>query len=221
MTIDVLVAEDHGAVRAGLVLVLNNADGIRVVGEAANGAEAVTLARALRPDVALMDVRMPEVDGVAATRVLVSERLCEVLVLTNFDLDAYLFALLRSGAAGFLLKSVEAAGLIEAVRSVAAGDGVLTPRTTRRLISAFAEVEVSGSAHRPEVELDELTGREREVLACLGGGLTNEQIAGRLDIGEATVKTHVSRVLAKLNLHSRVQAALLGREAGLGLPWTE
>lgn len=221
MTINVLVADDHGAVRAGLALILNNADGIRVVGEAADGAEAVTLARNLRPDVALMDIRMPGVDGVAATRILVSERLCEVLVLTTFDLDEYLYAALRAGAAGFLLKSVEANRLIEAVRLVASGDGVLAPQITRRLISAFTDGREPGSPPRPEVNLDELTDRERDVLMCLGGGLSNAQIACRLVIGEATVKSHVSKVLAKLHLRSRVQAAIVAQEAGLDRPRPE
>ncbi|UJW28222.1 response regulator transcription factor [Saccharothrix sp. AJ9571] len=213
MSIRVLVADDHGAIRAGLVMILNHAEGIEVVGEAANGATAVRQARALRPDVTLMDVRMPGVDGIAATRELVAEQLGQVLVLTTFDLDEYVYASLRAGAAGFLLKSVEAPRLVEAVRLVHAGEGVLAPQITRKLISAFATAEPPKPATPPG--LAELTEREREVLGCLGEGLSNAQIASRLFIGETTVKTHVSRVLTKLDLRSRVQAAILAQESGL------
>ncbi|MFI6026891.1 response regulator [Amycolatopsis magusensis] len=213
MSIRVLVADDHGAIRAGLVMILNHAEGIEVVGEAADGATAVRQARALRPDVTLMDVRMPGVDGIAATRELVAEQLGQVLVLTTFDLDEYVYASLRAGAAGFLLKSVEAARLVEAVRLVHAGEGVLAPQITRKLISAFATAEPPKPVTPPG--LAELTEREREVLGCLGEGLSNAQIASRLFIGETTVKTHVSRVLTKLDLRSRVQAAILAQESGL------
>ena len=213
MTVRVLVADDHGAIRAGLALILNNAEGIEVVGEAADGAAAVRQAHALRPDVVLMDIRMPGIDGIAATRELVSEGLCEVLVLTTFDLDEYVHGALRAGAAGFLLKSVEAARLIEAVKLVAAGEGVLAPQVTRKLIAAFAAGNLQ-PATKP-AGFDELTDREREVLACLGEGLSNAEIGTRLYIGETTVKTHVSRVLTKLALRSRVQAAIVAQEAGL------
>ncbi|WP_206791546.1 response regulator transcription factor [Amycolatopsis sp. MtRt-6] len=213
MTIRVLVADDHSAVRFGLTTILGHAEGIQVVGEAADGAAAVRQARALRPDVTLMDVRMPGTDGIAATRQLVAEGLTQVLVLTTFDLDEYVHGALRAGAAGFLLKSVEAPRLIEAVKLVAAGDGVLAPQVTRRLITAFA---ASGPEPGPAPPgLGDLTEREREVLGCLGEGLSNAQIATRLHIGETTVKTHVSRVLAKLDLRSRVQAAILAQENGL------
>lgn len=215
MTVKVLVADDHGAIRAGLMLILGNAEGIEVVGEAADGAAAIRQARALRPDVVLMDVRMPGTDGIAATRQLIAEGLCEVLVLTTFDLDEHLHAALRAGAAGFLLKSVEAPRLIEAVKLVAAGEGVLAPQVTRKLINAFAQT-VSRPAAAPSGFTD-LTDREREVLGCLGAGLSNAQIGSRLHIGETTVKTHVSRVLTKLNLRSRVQAAILAQENGLAL----
>ena len=213
MTVKVLVADDHSAIRAGLTLILDNAEGIEVVGEAADGAAAIRQARALRPDVVLMDVRMPGTDGITATRELVAAGLCEVLVLTTFDLDEYVDAALRAGAAGFLLKSVEAPRLIEAVKQVAAGEGVLAPQITRRVLTAFA-----ANAREPAAApagLDELTDREREVLGCLGAGLSNAQIGTRLHIGETTVKTHVSRVLTKLNLRSRVQAAILAQENDL------
>jgi len=213
MTVRVLLADDHGAIRSGLALILNNAEGIEVVGEAADGATAVQQAHALRPDVVLMDIRMPGMDGITATRELVAEGLCEVLVLTTFDLDEYVHGALRAGAAGFLLKSVEAARLIEAVKLVAAGEGVLAPQVTRKLIAAFA-AGTPQPATKP-AGFDDLTDREREVLACLGEGLSNAQIGTRLFIGETTVKTHVSRVLTKLALRSRVQAAIVAQEAGL------
>jgi DNA-binding NarL/FixJ family response regulator len=211
--IRVLVADDHGAIRSGLVLILDGAEGIEVVGEAADGATAVRMARALKPDVVLMDVRMPGMDGIEATRELTADDVCEVLVLTTFDLDEYVQGALRAGAAGFLLKSVEAPKLIESVRLVAAGDGVLEPRVTRRLLTAFADAAAKPS--RAPAGLDQLTDREREVLVCLGEGLSNQQIGRRLFISETTVKTHVSRVLTKLSLRSRVQAAIVAQDAGL------
>ncbi|MFF9001787.1 response regulator [Streptomyces achromogenes] len=214
--IRVLVAEDQSAVRAGLTLILGSAPDIEVAGEAADGERAVELARRLRPDVVLMDVQMPVLDGVSATRRIVAEELADVLVLTTFDLDEYVFGALRAGAAGFLLKHAEARELLEAVRTVARGEGVVAPAVTRRLIAEFAAGSGPdrGTAADPAV-LEDLTRREREVLGCVGEGLSNAEIAGRLDMAEGTVKTHVSRLLAKLGLRSRVQAAVLARELGL------
>ncbi|MER5264462.1 response regulator transcription factor [Actinosynnema sp. NPDC002837] len=207
--IRVVVADDHAAIRAGLVMILGDAEGIEVVGEAEDGATAVRLAKRLEPDVVLMDIRMPGVDGIEATRRL--SGVCDVLVLTTFDLDEYVRGALRAGAAGFLLKSVEASALVDAVRQVAAGDGVLAPSVTRRVMREFA----SAAPRARPAALDALTDREVEVLHCLGEGLSNHQIGRKLHIGETTVKTHVSRVLTKLDLRSRVQAAILAQEAGL------
>ncbi|MFL4907085.1 response regulator [Streptomyces sp. MMS24-I2-30] len=212
--IRVLVAEDQSAVRAGLVLILRNAADIEVVGEAADGDRAVELARRLRPDLVLMDVQMPRKDGVAATREIVAERLADVLVLTTFDLDDYVFGALRAGASGFLLKNTEAAELLAAVRTVARGEGVIAPAVTRRLITEFAARPARGPKADPAV-LDVLTRRERDVLSRLGEGLSNAEIAERLGMAEGTVKTHVSRLLAKLELRSRVQAAVLAQELGI------
>ncbi|MEU4679913.1 response regulator transcription factor [Micromonospora sp. NPDC023737] len=216
-TVRVVLADDQPAVRAGLSLILAAAPDIAVVGAAGDGDEAVRLCRELRPDVAVLDVRMPRRDGVAATREIVSDELADVLVLTTFDLDEYVFGALRAGAAGFLLKDTDAAGLLAAVRAVARGEGMIAPAVTRRLIRAFA----SSAPAAPVVSgavLDALTRRERDVLACLGLGLSNQQIAERLAMAESTTKTHVSRILAKLELRSRVQAAILAQELELPAP---
>lgn len=211
MTATVVLADDHAAIRAGLRLLLESTGEVRVIGEAADGAAALRQARALKPDVVVMDVRMPRVDGLAATASVVAETDSAVLVLTTFDLDEYVLGALSAGASGFLLKSAGGDELIRAVLAVAAGDAVLDPKVTRAVIAAIPRPGTEPAA----VDLSALTDRERDVLAGLGEGLSNQQIARRLDIGEATVKTHVSRVLMKLGVQSRVQAAVVAAQSGL------
>ncbi|QKG19979.1 response regulator [Actinomadura verrucosospora] len=218
--IGVLLVDDQPLLRMGFRLVLEAHPDITVVGEAGDGAQAVAQAAALAPDVVLMDVRMPGTDGIEATELITRDHpSSRVLVLTTFDLDEHAFAALRAGAAGFLLKNVEPAALIAGIRTVAAGDGVVAPRLTRLLIEAFAE---RGPAARPgttrDPRLERLTGREGEVLAAVGRGRSNAEIAEELELSEATVKTHVSRILHKPGLRDRVQAAVLAYETGLLRP---
>lgn len=215
--ITVLIADDHAAIRSGLRLLLQNADDITVVGEAGDGATAIGNARALRPDVVLMDIRMPGVDGIEATRTIRGEDLAEVLVLTTFGHEDIVFDALRAGAAGFLLKTVGGTQLIDAVRSVAAGEGVLAPEVTRGLLDAFVRNSEPEAPVAP-AWLETLTAREVEVLRGLAGGRSNAEIAQDLHISTATAKTHVSRVLAKLGCTTRMQAAILAREGGLDTP---
>jgi DNA-binding NarL/FixJ family response regulator len=215
--ISVLLVDDHSLIRMGFRLVLDAEPDIEVVGEAADGAAAVAMCAALRPDVVLMDVRMPGHDGIEATRDIVAAGLpSKVLILTTFDLDDYIYAGLRAGASGFLLKDVTAERLIDAVRVIAAGDGLLAPGVTRRLISEFAQRPTDESQPRPA--LDELTPRETQVLQLVAEGLSNPEIATRLVVAEETVKTHVSHVLSKLGLRDRTQAVVAAYESGLVVP---
>jgi DNA-binding NarL/FixJ family response regulator len=212
----VLIADDQPLMRAGFRTVLEAAGDIEVVGEAEDGRQAVESARALRPDVVLMDIRMPELDGIEATRQLPTHK---VLILTTFGLDEYIVEALRAGASGFILKDVPAAELVRAVRVVAAGDALLSPEVTRRLLDRVGR-RLPAPVPAQRDALSELTEREREVLELLARGLSNAEIAGALVVGEATVKTHVSRVLAKLGLRDRVQAVVLAYEVGLISPGT-
>jgi DNA-binding NarL/FixJ family response regulator len=212
----VLIADDQELVRTGFRMILEAEPDLRVVGEAGDGREAIEQARRARPDVVLMDVRMPGMDGIEATRVLRDgtepDRGPHVLVLTTFDLDEHVYDALRAGAAGFLLKDVRAAQLVDAVRVVAAGEAMIAPAITRRLIAEFAQ---RSRPAEPPPGLDELTPRELEVLRLLARGLSNAEIARELWLGEATVKTHLTRVLSKLRLRDRVQAVVLAYECGL------
>jgi DNA-binding NarL/FixJ family response regulator len=213
VTIRVVVADDQQVVRAGFGALLDTQPDISVVGLAADGAEAVRVCAEARPDVALMDVRMPVMDGIEATRRLAGGP--RVLVLTTFDLDEYVYDALGAGASGFLLKDVTAERLFDAVRVIAAGDALLDPAVTRRLVAEFARLR----PRRPPA-LAELTPRETEVLRLLAEGLSNAEIAARLIVSEETVKTHVSRVLLKLGLRDRTQAVVAAYESGLVIPRT-
>jgi len=211
----VLLVDDEPLLRVGFGMVLAAHDDLTVVGEAGNGVEAVELARRLRPDVVVMDVRMPVLDGVAATRQIVGEGLpSRVVVLTTFDLDEYAFAALQAGASGFLLKNTEPAELVSAIRTVARGDAVVAPRVTRRLLETFAG-RLSTPGRPADPRLARLTDREREVLVQVATGRSNAEIAAQLTLSELTVKTHVGRLLAKLELRDRTQAAVLAHREGL------
>ena len=216
--IRVVLADDQALVRAGFRSLLDARDDIDVVGEAADGHEAVALAKQHRPDVVLMDIRMPGLDGLDATRQIASDpglAAVRVVILTTFGLDEYLFDALRYGASGFLVKDTRPADLVEAVRVVAAGDSLISPSMTRRLIEEFA---TNAKPSRPAKELDVLTDREREVLALVAGGLTNDEIGQRLYLSPATARTHVSRIMTKLAARDRTQLAVLAYETGLVRP---
>ncbi|HET6860660.1 MAG TPA: response regulator transcription factor [Streptomyces sp.] len=219
MSLNVLVVDDQGIVRAGFAAVIDAEEDMTVVGEAADGATAVRLAKELAPDVVVMDVRMPELDGIAATRIITGlQDAPRVLVLTTFDLDAYVFDALRAGASGFLLKDVQPSRLLQGIREVAAGESVLAPSATRRLIGHYASgppvVLPAGSVPG----LDSLTGSQRGVLTLVAAGLTNTEIAERLGITVGTVKSHVNALLRKLGLRDRVQATILAYDLGLARP---
>jgi DNA-binding NarL/FixJ family response regulator len=216
MSIRVLIADDQSLVRAGFRLVLENHPDITVVGEAANGHQAVHSVGRLTPDVVLMDIRMPELDGIAATRQITAAHAARVLVLTTYDLDEYVYDALQAGASGFLLKDTPPEQLADGIRAVADGEALLAPTVTRRLIEEFARI---GPIRRmPPSELDELTPRELEVLRLLARGMSNAEIAAALVLGDTTVKTHVTHVLGKLGLRDRVQAVVLAYESGLVTP---
>jgi DNA-binding NarL/FixJ family response regulator len=215
--IRVLIADDQGLVRGGFRMILDSQPDIEVVGEAGNGREAIALARELEPDVVLMDIRMPELDGLAATRRLLAvDGGPRVLIVTTFDADEYVYAAMRAGASGFVLKDLRPEGLAEAVRVVATGEALLAPAITRRLIEQFVRRPPPGAA-RP-AELDALTDREVEVLRLVARGLSNGEIASSLFLSEATVKTHLTHILTKLGVRDRVQAVVLAYESGLVQP---
>lgn len=217
MPITVLIVDDQELMRMGLTMVLDAQEDITVVAEASDGSAAMRAVREHRPDVVLMDVRMPGIDGVQATSMITeSDSNSRVLVMTTFDLDDHVLGALRAGASGFLLKDTPPEDLISAIRSVAAGDAVVSPKVTRRLLSRFI-AEDAPLAQDPVV-LDALTDREREVLGLLATGLSNAEIAGKLVLSEATVKTHIGRILTKLGLRDRVQAVVLAYETGVVRP---
>jgi DNA-binding NarL/FixJ family response regulator len=215
--ISVLLADDQALVRGGFKLILDAQDDMEVVGEASNGREAIEEATKFHPEVVLMDVRMPELDGISATRTIVAEGLAaRVLVLTTFDEDRIVYDAMKAGASGFLLKSAPPAQLVDAVRTVASGDALLAPSVTRRLVEDFVRRPPPGE-ERPE-RLASLTEREQEVLALIARGLSNAEIAAKLFVSGATVKTHVNRILSKLELRDRVQAVVAAYETGLVRP---
>jgi DNA-binding NarL/FixJ family response regulator len=210
--IHVVLVDDQAMVRSGLRLILESEPDIRVVGEAGDGREALGVVTRTRPDVVLIDVQMPVMDGLAATRRLVADGAARVVILTTFDLDEYVFEALRAGASGFLLKNAPAEDLIRAVRTVAAGDALLAPQVTRRVVERFVARPRRGAGDR---RVDRLSAREREVLILVASGLSNGEIAGRLVLGEATIKTHIGSILAKLGLRDRVAAVIIAYESGL------
>src|SRR4051812_21159001 len=215
MTVRLLIADDQALVRAGFRMILEAEDDLEVVGEASDGLEAVAQAKRLKPDVVLMDIRMPELDGIEATRRLRDDPV-RVLMLTTFDLNEYVYEALRAGASGFLLKDVPPEQLAAGIRIVAQGDALLAPSITRRLIEEFAPASPTPPA--PPPGLDELTARELEVFRCVARGLSNAEIAAELVVSETTVKTHVARLLMKLGLRDRVQAVVLAYESGIAVP---
>ena len=217
MTIRVLLADDQSLVRAGLRMVMQPEDDLEVVAEAENGNEAIFRCERFQPDVALLDIRMPELDGIEAARAITARagNATRVLMLTNFDLDEYVYDALRAGASGFLLKDAPPERIVDAVRTIAAGDSLLAPSVTRRVIEQFA-TRPSGAT--PDPRVDQLTDREREVLLLIARGLSNRELAEHLVVSEATVKTHVNRILGKLSLRDRVQAVVLAYETGLVSP---
>ena len=216
--IRVLLADDQALVRTGFRMIVENAPDLAIVGEASDGAEAADLALRLRPDVVLMDIRMPDTDGVEATRRIHAGGAgnTRVLILTTFDLDEYVYAALHAGASGFLLKDTLAADLLAAIRVIARGDAVVAPSVTRRLIERYVTTQPTEPA--PPAPVGTLTEREHEVLVLLAQGLSNSELAGRLHVTEGTVKTHVSRILTKLDLRDRVQAVVYAYENGLIRP---
>jgi DNA-binding NarL/FixJ family response regulator len=220
MPVSVLIADDQALVRAGFRAILETQPDLKVVGEAVDGRDAVDLARLRRPDVVLMDIKMPSLDGLEATRRVVAEAgdTTAVLILTTFDLDEYVYAALRAGASGFLLKDAPPEQLIAAVHTLAGGDALIAPAITKRLIEQFARASPPSGASA--AALEELTPREMEVLVLIARGRSNREIASELVLSEATVKTHVKRVLAKLGVRDRVHAVVLAYESGLITPGT-
>jgi len=218
MTVRVMLCDDQALVRSGFRMVLEAREDMHVIGEADDGIQAVALAAHAKPDVILMDIRMPNMDGVEATRRIVAAGSpARIVILTTYDADEYVFEALRAGASGFLLKDIEPIRLVEAIRIVARGEALLAPTVTRRLLDRFAHTLTAAADARPEV-IESLTERETEVLSLLATGLSNLELADRLFLTEATVKTHVSNILRKLNLRDRVQAVVLAYEAGLVRP---